>query len=158
MEHLCTHTDGLLLGRSTHRTDHKFLEGDRRIRVSTTIDDIHHRNRKSVSIATADVAIQWDVKILSSSMSHSQRNTEDGIGTQIRLGLGTVELQHLIIDGTLLQGRKANQSRTNHLIHILHGLQDTLAAIAVLVAITKFQSLVLTSGCTRRNRCTTYDT
>ena len=83
MEHFCTHTDSLLLGRSTHRTDHKLLEGDRRIRVSTTIEDVHHRNRKGVSIATADVAIQWDVEILSSSMSHSQRNTEDGVGTQV---------------------------------------------------------------------------
>ena len=40
-------------------------------------------SRKGVSIATADIAIQWDVEILSSSMSHSQRNTEDGVGTQI---------------------------------------------------------------------------
>ena len=83
MEHLCTHTDSLLLGRSTHRTDHELLESDRCIRVSTTIDDVHHRNRKGISIATANVAIQWDVEILSSSMSHSQRNTEDGIGTQV---------------------------------------------------------------------------
>ena len=83
MEHLSTHTDSLLLGRSTHRTDHELLECDRRIRVSTTIDDVHHRNRKGVSIATANVAIQWDMEILSSSMSHSQRNTEDGIGTQV---------------------------------------------------------------------------
>ena len=72
--------------------------------MRTTIDAVHNRNRKGISIATANLAIQWDVEILSSSMSHSQRNTEDGIGTQIRLGFGTVEFQHLIVDGTLLQG------------------------------------------------------
>ncbi len=79
-------------------------------------------------------------------------------GTQIRLGLGAVEFQHLIIDGTLLQGRKTYQSRRNYLIHVLHCLQDALAAIAALVTITKFQRLVLASRCTRRNRCTTNDT
>ena len=108
MEHLSTHADGLLLGRSTHRTDHELLEGDRCIRVSTTINDVHHRNRKGVGIATADVAIQGDVQILGSSMCHSQRHTENSICTQVRLGLGTVEFQHLVVNGALFQGREAH--------------------------------------------------
>ena len=81
MEHLRTHTDCLLLIRSTHRTDHKLLESDWSIRVSTTVDDVHHRNWKGVSVATADVAIQRDMEILGSSMSHSKRYAKNGIGT-----------------------------------------------------------------------------
>ena len=83
MEHLCTHTDGLFLIRSTHRTNHKLLEGDWRIRVSTAIDDVHHRNGKGVSVATTDVAIQRDVEILGCSMSHCKRYAKNSIGSQV---------------------------------------------------------------------------
>ena len=83
MEHLCTHTDGLFLISSTHRTDHKLLESDWRIRVSTAIDDVHHRNGKAVSVATADIAIQRDVEILRSSMSRCKRYAKNSIGSQV---------------------------------------------------------------------------
>ena len=83
MEHFGTHTDGLLLCRSPHRTNHELLESNRRIRVSTTIDDVHHRNGKCVSVAATDVAIQRDAEILGSSMSHCKRYAKNGIRTQV---------------------------------------------------------------------------
>ena len=83
MEHLSTHTDGLFLIRGTHRTNHKLLESDWRIRVSTAIDDVHHRNGKAVSVTTTDIAIQWDVEILGCSMSHCKRYAKNSIGSQV---------------------------------------------------------------------------
>ena len=75
MEDLSTHADSLALGRSTYGTNHELLESDRSIGVSTTVDDVHHRNRQYISVSTADIAIQRDLQIVSSSVSSSEADT-----------------------------------------------------------------------------------
>ena len=61
VEYLSTHTYSLADACSTNRTNHELLECDRSVRVSTTVNDVHHRERHCVAVAAADVAVQGDV-------------------------------------------------------------------------------------------------
>ena len=83
MEHFSTHADTLLEAACAYRTDHELLEADGSVRVSATIDDVHHRNRKDISVATADVAIERHIEIVGGSLCNSKRNTEDGVCAEV---------------------------------------------------------------------------
>ena len=95
VEDLGTHTKTFTEGRGSDGTDHEFLEGDRSIGVRAPIDDVHHRYGEHVGIRATDVAVEGDVQVLSSSLGYSQRDTEDSICTELALGLGTIEGDHL---------------------------------------------------------------
>ena len=45
VEHLGAHAQPFPERSGSDRTDHKFLERDRSVRMRTAVDDIHHRNR-----------------------------------------------------------------------------------------------------------------
>ena len=113
--------------------------------MSTTIDNIHHRNWKYVSIRTADVAIKRNIEIISCSMCHCERNAKDSVSSQVRLCLRTVERNHLVVNGALFENRHTNQSRRYLFVDIGYSLLYALAAIALLVTIAQFERFVFTS-------------
>ena len=144
VEYLSTHTYSLLDACSTNRTNHELLECDRSVRVCTTVNDVHHWERHCVAVATTDVAVQRDVKSLSSSLCCSQRNTEDSVSTELTLCRSTVECKHLLVNGTLVEDAVALESRSDDSIYILNSLQNALAEVTTLVAIAELESFVLT--------------
>ena len=144
VEHLGTHADGLLLGLGTHGANHELLECDWGIAVSTTVDDVHHGNGENISVSAANVAIQWHVQSNGSCVSSGERNAEHCVGAELALGLGAVELEHASIDGALIKHAHALNVRSDDGVNIVYGLGDALAQIAALVAVAKFEGLVLT--------------
>ena len=158
MEHLSTHADGLSFVGGADRADHELLESDRGVGVGATVDDVHHRNREDIGVGTADVAIQRKAHILGGSFGNGQGNTQDGVGTQVALGRGTVQFDHGLINGALLQGRHADDCRSNLVVDVGNSLEDTLATVALGIAVTEFEGLVLTRRSTRRNSCYTDNT
>ena len=48
VEYFSTHSYTFSDAWSTYRANHELLERDRSVRVSTTVDDVHHRNRKNI--------------------------------------------------------------------------------------------------------------
>ena len=126
--------------------------------MSTTVDDVHHRNGECIGVAATDVAIQGQTQGVGSSLGSSQGDTEDGIGTELALGGCAVEGKHLIVESALVEHAVTLQGGSDDGVDILNSLQRTLAEVAVLVAVAKLQSLVLTGGCTRGNSCTAHNT
>ena len=155
VEDLSAPTYSLLESRSTYGTDHELLESDRSIGVSATIDDVHHWHGESIGIAATDVTIERHAESLGSSLSHSEGNAEDGIGTEVRLGWSAVEGEHLLVDSALLEYTAALESRSDDVVDVGNSLGGTLAEITALVAVAKLESLVLASRCSRRNSCAT---
>ena len=145
MKHLGTHADSLFQRLGPDGTDHELLEGDRRIGVGPAVHDVHHRHGECIGVRTTEVTVERHLQISGSSVGNRQRHTEDGIGTQVLLGRRTVERDHLRIDLPLFKGTHADDGRRNHLIDVIDRLLHTLAEITALVAIAKFQGLVLTS-------------
>ena len=155
VEYLSAPTNCLLEGRSTYRTNHELLESDRSIGVSATVDDVHHWHGESIGIAATDVTIERHAESLGSSLSYSEGNAEDGVGTEVRLGWSAVEGKHLLVDSTLLEYAAALESGSDDVVDVGNSLGCTLAEITALVAVAKLESLVLAGRCSRRNSCAT---
>ena len=75
-------------------------------------------------------------------MGHSQRNAQNGVSTQLRLGGRAVELEHLLVDGALLGDLHSCQCRSYDVVHVGHSLEHSLAAVALLVAVAQLEGLV----------------
>ena len=155
MEYLCTHTDSLTEGGSTYGANHKLLECDGGIRVRTTVDDVHHRNGEALCVCTTNVAIEGHTELGSSSVSGCERNAKNSVCTEVALGLGTVEFNHSLIYAHLVEYVHTDNSGSNLVIYVSNGFQNAFAEVATFVAITKFESLVLTGRSTAGNSSTT---
>ena len=103
MENLSAHTDSLSLALCAYRADHKLLECDRSVRVCTTVDDVHHRNRKYISVGSADVAVKRHIEIVCCSVCNCKADAEDGVCAELALGRSAVELNHSLVDRPLLE-------------------------------------------------------
>ena len=153
VEHLGAHADSLLEGGGTHGTDHELLERDRSVRVRTAVDDVHHRNGQRLGVCSADIAIKRHAEVVGGSAGHGQRHAENGVSTQLRLGLRAVEGYHGLVDAHLIGHVHADNGGSDHLVYVLDGVQNALAQITALVAVTKFEGLVLARRCAARNGC-----
>lgn len=82
----------------------------------------------------------------SGGLGNSQGDTEDGIGTQLALVWGTIELDQELIDLGLVLDINVllDQGRADDLVDVLNGLGDTLSAPLGLVLVTELNSFVLT--------------
>src|SRR6267143_5407029 len=54
-----------------------------------------------------------------------------------------VEVEHGVVDRNLVVGRHPLEPRPDHLVDVLHRLEDTLAPEALLIAVTQLDRLVL---------------
>ena len=153
VEHLGAHAHGLLERRSAHGADHELLKSDGSVGVRTAVDDVHHRHGQTLGVRTADITVERHAEVVGGGTGHGQRNAEDGIGAQIRLGLGAVELDHRLVDADLIGYVHADDGGCDHLVHVPHGFLHALAQIAALVAVAQFERLVLAGRGTARNGC-----
>ena len=101
--------------------------------MGATVHDIHHRDRQDLGVGAADVAEQRQLKGHGSRLGGGQGNAQDGVGAQLALGGGAVELKHARVDVDLVGGVAADQLRGDQLVHVLHGLEDPLAKVALAV-------------------------
>ena len=150
VEDLSTHAETFAEAACTDRADHEFLEGDRSIRVRAPVDDVHHRHRQYVGVGTADVAIEGDVEVLGSSLSHGERDAEDSVSAELALGLGAVKGDHLEVDLTLVEGAHTIELRGDDVVDVLNSLEDALTEVAALVSVTELESFVFPCGGTTR--------
>src|SRR5690606_20636194 len=158
MENLCSPAQCFGERRRTSRHNHKLLECNRCIRVRSTIDDIHHRDRQSIGIHSADVTVKWLAALLRCSFCDSQGNAQDSVSTKFTFVLRTIQFKHNLIDGILFEHVYALQCFSNNRIDIFYCLQNALTQVYAFVAVAQFNCLVSACRSTRRNSCTTYKT
>lgn len=154
MEHLGAHTQPLTERRSTDGTYHELLKGYGGIAVRATVDDVHHRHRHHIGVRTAQITIEGQSEVVGRSLRNGERHAQNGIGAEARLGRRTVQIDHHAVDTALLQCRDTQQCGCYNFIHVGHGLQRTLAAVARRVAVTQFESLMLARRGARGHRRT----
>ena len=118
------------------------------------VDDVHHGNGKHIGVATTDVFVEGKVEVVGSSLGNSEGNAEDGVCAEVRLGIGTVELEHSLVDGNLVEGAHTLEGFSDGAVYVGDSLEDTFAHVTALVAVTEFESLVHTGGCAGGNRST----
>src|SRR5690606_35455455 len=103
MKNLSSHSQRLRESSSADWHHHKLLEVDGIICMRTTVQDVHHRNRKGIGVHSAYVAVERLASFHCCSFGDRQRNAQNGIGTQLRFILGTVKADHNLIDLVLIK-------------------------------------------------------
>ncbi len=134
---------GLAEGRRADRRHHELLDVDAGVGVGATVEDVHHRHRQQVGVGTADVAEQRQLGRLGRGPRDRQRDAEQRVGSEPGLRGRAVQVDQRLVDQPLLAGLEADQGRSDLVQHAEDGLLDTLAAVALLVAVPQLDGLEL---------------
>lgn len=94
-----------------------------------------------------------------SSLGNGNRDTQDGICTEVALVGRAISLDEEVINSLLLSDSNSrfDECRTKDFVDIVDSLADTFAKVSGFVSITEFYSLVDTSRGTAGN-CSTEST
>lgn len=120
--------------------------------MSTTVDDVHHRHGESIGVATTDIFVKGKIKIVGCSFCHCERNTENGISTEVALCFSTIKSKHCFVNLDLIKSAHANECIGDGAIHISNSFGYTFAHVTSFVSIAELKSFVNTGGSTRGNR------
>ena len=112
--------------------------------MCTTIKNVHHWRWQNMSIRAAKILIQWQTNFISRSTGSSQGNTQDRIGTELAFIRRAIKIDHGLVNQALFGDVKANHSLSNFIVYVVNGLQNTLAAKTILIAITQFNGFMFT--------------
>jgi hypothetical protein len=101
------------------------------------------------------VSIEGNALLSSAGLGNGQRDTEDGIGAELGLVRGAIEIDEELINLALVLDVNVglNQLGADDFIDVLNGLKDALAKPLGLVTIAEFASLVLACGIVAVRTC-----
>lgn len=111
--------------------NHELLESQATTGMGATVQDVLEGNGQHVRLLgtgkVGDMSVKRDTLLSSTSLGNGQADTEDGIGTEAGLVGSSIELvEELINLGLVLHINVfLDQSRSNGLVDVLDGLQDT---------------------------------
>ncbi|CCK08265.1 phosphopyruvate hydratase [Cronobacter sakazakii 696] len=152
MENFRTHADGFFNAGSANRLDHEFLDINVVVSVLAAVDDVHHRNRHREfarsAVQFSDVLVQRHAFGSSSSFSVSQRNGQNGVCTEVRFVFSTVQIDHDLVDTSLIFSIFANDSLSDRAVNRANRFGYAFAQETGFVAIAQFQRFAGTSGST----------
>lgn len=99
------------------------------------------------------MCIEGNALLSGSSLGNSHGHSENGVGTQLLLVLGAIELvQERVYCGLVLHiDLLLDEGRGDGVVDVADRLGDTLATPLGLVSIAEFASLVGAGGCSRGN-------
>ena len=138
-------------GLGAERGDHEFLDVDVGVGVRAAVEDVHQRNGQYVGVRAAQVLVQRQVGGGCGGVGNGQGDAEDGVGAELGLVGGAVQVDHGLVDAALVGGVEADQGRCDLVDDGVNGLLDTLAEVAALVAVAQLNGFVLAGGGTGRN-------
>ena len=151
VEHFRTHTHRFFQGFRANRLNHEFLNINVVVCVLTTVDDVHHWYRHGVfawgAVQFSDVLEQWHTFSSSCCFGVRQGNCQDCVRTEVRFVFSTVQIDHDLVDASLIFGIFANDSLSNRTVNSANRFQYAFAHETGFVAITQFQRFAGTCRC-----------
>ena len=152
---LGTHLHGLGERLGAGGQDHELLESQGVTSVGSSVDDVERRGGQGErSLDAGDlgqVLVQGDTLLGGTGLADGHRDTEDGVGSQLALVGGSVELDEEVVDLLLLSDleTRPDEGLGDDVVDVRDGLGDTLAHVGGLVTIPELDGLVDTGGSTR---------
>jgi hypothetical protein len=137
--------------RRTHRENHELLDVDVVVGVRPTVDDVHHGHRQPWLTVAGERAVERELAVVRSRVRRGQRHRQDCIRAEVRFVLGTVELDHAGVQAALVVGIAPDQGGTDRTVHVGDCVQDTLAQVALGVAIAQLHRLARSGRRPRRH-------
>ena len=104
--------------------------------MAATVDDVHHRNRKSVTGDTTQETIQGNIQGNRCGSCTGNGYCQDRIGSQPGLILGSIRIDHCLINRINIRSIHSLQCLSDYSVNILHRLLHTLAQISALVSVS----------------------
>ena len=118
------------------------------------VDDVeggHGEHKLGVASQLAKVLVEGHALSGGAGLGHGQGDPQDGVGAQLGLVLGAVQLDHGLVNGGLVRLVAANELGRNDRVHVAHGREHALAHVAF-SAVAEFAGLVGTRGGARGHR------
>jgi hypothetical protein len=112
--------------RRADRHDHELLEVDVVVGVLAAVEDVHHRHRQHVRVGAADVAVERQAERVGGGLGDRQRDAEDGVGAELALVVGAVELDHRAVDLALVEASMPDERLGDLAVHVGDGLGTPL--------------------------------
>ena len=152
--HLATNLHGLAEGLGTDGHEHELLEGQGVTGVLSSVDDVHGGDGEDELVLSGhltEVLVQRLLLGGSSGLGAGQGGSEDGVGAELALVVGSVELEHAVINGVDVSDVHTDEVGSNNGLDVVDGLGHSLAVVG-LASIAELDSLVNTSGSSAGNR------
>lgn len=111
--------------------NHELLEGETATGVGATVQDVLEGNGEDVGLLgsgkVGDVSVEGDTLLSGASLGNSQGDTEDGVGTELALVGGSIELVQELVDLGLVLNIDVllDEGGANDVVDVLDGLEDT---------------------------------
>ena len=134
----------------SHRHNHKLLKINGIFCMHSTVDDIHHWNRKNVCHHASKITIQRLFQCFCRGFGTRHGNAKNCICTKIPLIIRAILFHHDAVDSCLIEHIKANEFFPDLLVDVIHYFSDTQPKIPFL-SIPKFDCLKTPGACARRN-------
>ena len=115
--------------------------------MSAAVQDVHHRNRKTVAVYAAQETIQGNLQCGCCCSAACDGYSQDRISAQVGFILGSVCFQHCCIYCINIRSIHAFQHVVDDSVDIVHCLGYSFSSKTFFISITQLQSLELTGGC-----------
>jgi hypothetical protein len=140
--------------RRADRVEHELLEVDVVVGVGAAVDHVHHRRGQERRAGPSEEAVERLAGDGGPGVGGRQRDAEQGIRAEARLGLGAVEGNQSAVEGFLVPGRAEGEvcDRVRDLpVHVADGLSHALPAVAGLVPVAQLERLARSRRRARRH-------
>src|SRR5690606_7256842 len=163
VEHFAAGAEGVGEGVEVDRTDHELLEVDGGVGMGAAVHDVHHGNGQDLGVGAAEVFVEGLAKGTGGGVRGGEGDAEDGVGAELRLGGGAVELDHGVVDADLVAGVEADELGGDDALDVVDGGEHAFAEEAGLAvdalgellggegAVAQFVRFVLAGGGARGN-------
>ena len=150
---LRTHLQSFPKTARSHRHDHKFLKINGIVRMTSAVQNIHHRHRQPSRSASSQILIQRYAKCFRRCPRHGKGYTQNRVGSHVFLIRRSIRLPQQMIDLRLIQRIFSDNHIRQHGIDILHSLLDTHTAVAFL-PVSQFHRFEFSCGSSGRHHRT----
>ena len=127
--------------------NHELLRIDGIVGVRAAVEDVHLRHGQKVGAYAAEVAIERGHLRNCGSAGGGHGDGENGIGAQLALVGGAVEVDHFAVDGRLVFRFHAEDGRGDFIVNMGDGFQGAFAEVPRFIAVTKLDRFMFASGC-----------
>ena len=103
------------------------------------------------SVWTTQVLVEREIQLERRGAGRRQRDAEDGVGARLALVGRAVGRQHGAVEPRLIEHVPAGDDRPEKRGHVLAGLADAFAHVALLVTVAQLERFVLTGRRARRH-------
>ena len=149
MEDFRTRAQALGKGGCGDRLYHEFLDVDVVVSVFAAIENVHHGHWHAEVRGAVDVSnmlVQRNALGLGCRLRSGEGHRQNRVGSELGLVVGTVGVDHGLVQIALGRGVAAQQQVTDGAIHMSNRIQHAFAQVAARIAVPQFQCLSRSCG------------